>query len=791
MASPAEQAWKLAQRVESELHAKLAEKDPLFKDIDYLIAQYRSACENAIFLDFEFATTKNIEGRLWDAHGKINNRYRKLLKSFQTREGEGKKRPVERRKMMKHYLEFIKASTRHYRGYIQRLSSHFGGIPELEEIAYKFRLDTLSADDPIHASSHLRRLVLLSCHQVLVHLGDLSRYRETELAATGNRNWGPATGYYDLATAINPASGAPHNQLAVIALSDGSHLRATYHLYRALSVDDAHPAAKGNLEIEFKKILSTRSKDNLKANGTEQEGSDLVDLFTRLHAHCYKGLDFAEHEELENETLSQLALDLKERSVPESTLHKFVMINVAAQHFAGVRVQGKCDPDSQTNFQAFFYFLRLNVKTLFTLLQVLQPELEWLVTDDTVLDGTRHCNGSEKVTAVARRILPSLRNYSSWIIANSALLVAQVGDTSLNVQIKELWKIYANSLTLLAATFPAEDLPSVEYLLEEDEDTIGFNPLDVERVKRRYFQESGARKPRWHDHGVDRYHPNMEMLARIRGLLTDGLELALDGTAPIALIDGGTFTYQEEGLPSESLASPNGRGATSPLEIIAGSSEDNSADITGIDIYPPPNDYETGQSDAAPESVSFSMSTSMNRMVDSLVGKDGETEVIPPTIERENFWVDSPETPIGGTMTAADLVSMVHNIGSGKHSYNHNSQRSSHGTPRPALPSIWNTAFAQPPSRSPVSPQRPETARRVSPQHGNVPSSPMPDPSSYFYPGTPVVRNAAVGNDSTTYYQGASVFDTEFPISSPYSHGRSWGRGLLAGTPPNGQEGLG
>ena len=132
------------------------------------------------------------------------------------------------------------------------------------------------------------------------------------------------------------------------------------------------------------------------------------------------------------------------------------------------------------------------------------------------------------MTAVTRRILPSLRNYSSWIIANSALLVAQVGDTSLNVQIKELWKIYANSLTLLAATFPAEDLPSVEYLLEEDEDTISFSPLDVERVKRRYSQESGARKPRWHDDGVDRYHPNMEMLARIRGLLTDGLKLALD-----------------------------------------------------------------------------------------------------------------------------------------------------------------------------------------------------------------------------------------------------------------------
>jgi len=226
---------------------------------------------------------------------------------------------------------------------------------------------------------------------------------------------------------------------------------------------------------------------------------------------------------------------------------------------------------------------------------------------------------------------------------------------------------------------------------------------------------------------------------------------------------------------------------------MAGSSEDNSADVTGIDIYPPPNDYQTSQSDAAPESVSFSMSTSMNRMVDSLVGKDGETEAIPPTGEHENFWANSPATPIGGTMTATDLVSMVHNIGSGRHSYNNNSQHSSHGTPRPALPSIWNTAFAQPPSHSPVSPQRPETARQISPQQGNVLSSPMPDSSSFFYPGTPVVKNSTAGNDST-YYEGPSIFDTEFSMSSPYNYGHSgrpWGRGLTAGTPPNRQEGLG
>ena len=174
-------------------------------------------------------------------------------------------------------------------------------------------------------------------------MGDLSRYRETELV-TKERNWGPAIGYYDLAGTIRPSSGASHNQLAVIALADGNHLRATYHLYRALAVEEPHPTAKGNLEIEFKKILVAWEKGELISNGLQKDtqgpGKALLGWFMRLHARCYKGIDFPEHDELENEVLSQLAIDLKERSL-EGTLNKFTLINIAAEYFAGVRLQGK------------------------------------------------------------------------------------------------------------------------------------------------------------------------------------------------------------------------------------------------------------------------------------------------------------------------------------------------------------------------------------------------------------------------------------------------------------------
>jgi hypothetical protein len=102
--------------------------------------RYRSACENYIFLDFEAATQDKTEGQLWDIHGKINNRFRAQLAKF--REGDGKKKPVERRKLEKHYLDFVKASMRFYRGYIQRLASHFADVPEILRVAHKFSLDS-------------------------------------------------------------------------------------------------------------------------------------------------------------------------------------------------------------------------------------------------------------------------------------------------------------------------------------------------------------------------------------------------------------------------------------------------------------------------------------------------------------------------------------------------------------------------------------------------------------------------------------------------------------------------
>ena len=164
------------------------------------------------------------------------------------------------------------------------------------------------------------------------------------------------------------------------------------------------------------------------------------------------------------------------------------------------------------------------------MLQVLLPELERSANEDVQSNGIGPSSGSIKITAVTRRVLPALRLYSSWLLSNAEILAAQVGDNVLNVQVRELWKIYATALTLMTSTFAVSQLPEVDYLLDEDENTMGFKPLDNETTKRRYYAGADlvVQRPKYHDRGIQRHHPNVEMLGRIRDLLTDGMIQHLD-----------------------------------------------------------------------------------------------------------------------------------------------------------------------------------------------------------------------------------------------------------------------
>jgi hypothetical protein len=45
----------------------------------FFLLRFRISCQNAILLDFDAARETDVESRLWDAHLKVNNRFRKQL----------------------------------------------------------------------------------------------------------------------------------------------------------------------------------------------------------------------------------------------------------------------------------------------------------------------------------------------------------------------------------------------------------------------------------------------------------------------------------------------------------------------------------------------------------------------------------------------------------------------------------------------------------------------------------------------------------------------------------------
>ncbi|EEH46095.2 uncharacterized protein PADG_02245 [Paracoccidioides brasiliensis Pb18] len=691
---------------EKDLLNALAEKEPTFAEIDDCLAKFRIACQNAIFQCFENGTESaslSVERRLWEIHVKINTRFRKLLSRFRDSDAQ-KKRPVEKRKLQNHYLNFIKSSQRFYRGYIQHLVSRFNIIPELDKLAKELKFETLSTDDKPDISEDLRKAVLLTCHATLIRLGDLSRYREMELVPpTKNRNWDRAVRFYKLADMNNPDSGMSHNQLAVIGLADGNHLQATYHLYRALSAQEPNPTSNGNLEIEFKKVLAAWAKGELIANSKDEKTS-LISSFVYLHAQCYKGVDFPEHDELENEILSQIAVDLKELSLPLHLLQKVCLINIAAENYANARrTNGKEKDGVEPARDAGLFFQRLNVKTFFTLLQILVAELECSAA----------ANESEKISPVAQCVLPSLRHYSSWLLSNSGSLICEDQDTPLYVQIKEFWKMYASTLSLLTSSFDVPSLSEVSYLLHEDEDTLGFCPLVNDVTWRRYFNEHGQKKPRSDD--VKEKQPvHIEMLFRVREFVIDGLDLVVQEKIPIILAENNEtklFVYKEEGLPQFSSPSGGHHHSLSSTRI-------DREDIRPLESNSGVMEYATSQSASA--SISFAM----NQMVDNLVESES-TESCPPmerTLSSSTAWQNA-------NLNNANANRGTPQRDSGEPSGNSNDTGTGTGTfhpyspiieaeapksysPRPALPSILNTPFAPQPGEAISPATRPSTAMR-------------------------------------------------------------------------------
>lgn len=279
----------------------------------------------------------------------------------------------------------------------------------------------------------------------------------------------------------------------------------------------------------------------------------------------------------------------------------------------------------------------------------------------------------------------------------------------MHLHIKQMWSMYADVMSKIVHAFPVDKLPTVEYLLEEDEITVGFKPLrepsNSSSVPNVYVDAKRELKARMTDPGIERNHPNIEMLARVRDILLSALSFHLiDGSAIKLNSSNSEFVYIEERLQ---FPSPSQVSATmQPLEPHNSSGSPVDTSPAPVLMSPPePFQRPYNSVSMAPPSVSHvSMDTDMNRMVDDLLDTSSGRQY---TIDETSYGMHSGTandiffantSRFQGLRNSPQRSAPLMTSGSGVH------------------PGIWSSAFTpQPNELPPISPERPSTARQLSP----------------------------------------------------------------------------
>jgi hypothetical protein len=352
-----------------------------------------------------------------------------------------------------------------------------------------------------------------------------------------------------------------------------------------------------------------------------------------------------------------------------------------------------------SSIESFYFFLRFNVRFLNVLLQTIQPELEVQDAGEDLPGETgapRPGRAPEMITVITRRVLPAFRQYSIWLVSRALIIIATVRNQSISVFIQEMWRSYANVLTKLIHIFPVKELPIVNYLLEEDEATVGFMPFREPSLPPEcnfYSGADGLPKPRSSDTGIERNHPNIEMKARIRDILFCTSVMQQRENFPIELNTSTLeFTFSDDSIQSTSfsyVATPT--TSASPKRRVKG----------GLKL--PQSAHDSNQDVVHPGSVAAtdshqSMDTDMHRMVDDLLG---------PSTGAQS---QSNETSYGmHDPTANEIFASVARNGYQVPHINTQGML-------PSLPGIWSSPFTPQPNELPHhSPKRESFGRNISP----------------------------------------------------------------------------
>lgn len=231
----------------------------------------RNLYKNIILTDLDFALDKKVEQDLWNTCFKVP------ISGLQPKRDKKSGNPL--------LSWFVEGASGFYLVLLQEISSQCDSDSTL--CKRNVQLGIFNA--PSYAVKPKIESFLYICQHCLIHLGDLSRYKNLA---------GEAEGYYKQAIHMEPSSGHPYNQLALLESARSDTLSTLFYHVRSLALKHPFPPARINMEKLLKKQLIQFSSSNQKTQrGGRMTAEEFLQSFLKLQGqitfHC--DLDLAEH----------------------------------------------------------------------------------------------------------------------------------------------------------------------------------------------------------------------------------------------------------------------------------------------------------------------------------------------------------------------------------------------------------------------------------------------------------------------------------------------------------------
>lgn len=177
----------------------------------------------------------------------------------------------------------------------------------------------------------------------------------------------------------------------------------------------------------------------------------------------------------------------------------------------------------------------------------------------------------QRIPAVLRRTLPSVRIFVKWLLSNLSYVLSvnftNASSEHLQKAIDDFWSEWARFLSALLEEFPIARLPTSKGPLEEDVEMSGFSP-----IKRHLLAQPGKTGDGL---AMDQaqVHPNEEFLMRISDLFQDAQsivasEVSIESSnrfVLMAMLQGCPVVFAGGKYVVKDNASVEGTAITSPV----------------------------------------------------------------------------------------------------------------------------------------------------------------------------------------------------------------------------------